>query len=153
MRVGAQDENDSDTGIGQLLAGSILAGTTTHSTERLSRLVAEAGGNFHSQWQWNYIEVYAITLPNACEEAISLLSDSIQNSSLDPEAVVFESHYSEEARRLEDDGFNTAYTALRRQLYSGTAYGRAYLGTRRRYAPLRHLRFAISISAILCRTE
>lgn len=129
VHVGAQDENDTNAGVGQLLAGSILTGTSTRSTRRLARLVAEAGGNFHSLWQWNYIETYAVTLPNACEEAISLLSDSIQNCSLDTEAIEYSrSMILKEMRRQEDDPFNAAYTTLRRQLYRGTPYGRAYLG-------------------------
>ena len=44
VRVGAQDERFTNVGIGQLLAGSILAGSKTHSNFRLARLAAEAGG-------------------------------------------------------------------------------------------------------------
>jgi len=129
VRTGALDENPGNTGIGQLLAGSILAGTTTRSTGRLSRLVAEAGGNFHSQWQWNYTEVYAVTLPSASLEAVSIIADSIQNSSLDPQSIEYSrSTILKEIGRQEDDPFNSAYTSVRSQLYSGTPYGRPYLG-------------------------
>jgi predicted Zn-dependent peptidase len=129
VRVGAQDERSKGIGIGQLLAGSILAGSTTRPTFRLAQLAAQAGGNFHSVWQWNYIETYAVTLPNACDEAISLLSDAVQNSSLDPEAIErSRSAILKEIGREVDDPFNSAYTEMRELLFRYTPYGRAYLG-------------------------
>jgi predicted Zn-dependent peptidase len=127
--VGAQNEDKSETGIGQLLACSILAGTTTRSTIRLAKLVQEAGGNFHSVWQWNYTEIYAVTLPESCDEGISLLADSIQNAALDPLAVEFsKGTIAKEIRQQDEDTFNSAYTALRKLLHPGSAYGRSYIG-------------------------
>ncbi|HEY3297888.1 MAG TPA: pitrilysin family protein [Armatimonadota bacterium] len=129
VRVGAQDEREGSAGIGQILAGSVLAGSTTRSRVRLSRLAAEAGGNFHSVWQWNYIETYAVTLPSAYGEAISLLADAIQNSSLDAVAIErSRSTIMREMGRQQDDPFNSALTLLRRSMYEGMPYGRSYLG-------------------------
>lgn len=129
IRVGAADENSSDTGIGQLLAGSILAGTETRSAAKLARLVSEVGGNFHALWQWNYLEVYAVTVPDVCEETIALLSDSIQNSKLDGAAIEYaKSAILKEISRMDGDPFNTAYTALRRRVQQSSVYDRPYLG-------------------------
>lgn len=129
IRVGASDEPDSKQGVGQLLAGSILAGTKTRSPARLYRLISEVGGNFHAVWQWNYLEVFAVTSPDMCEDTISLLADAIQNSRLDASAVEYaRAAILRQARQLESDSFNSAYTALRRMVHRGTPYDRPYLG-------------------------
>lgn len=129
VRVGAQNEDESNAGIGQLVAGSMLSGSTRRGTVKLARLVSEVGGNFHAVWQWNYIEVYAVTRPSACEEAISLLADAVQHSSFEPVAVDYSrSAILKEMNRRNDDAFNSAYTAIRGLLYTGTPYARSYLG-------------------------
>lgn len=129
VRVGAQNEDKSQTGIGQLLCSSILAGTTTRSSAKLAKLVQEAGGNFHATWQWNYIEAYAVTLPESCNEGISLLADTIQNALLDPMAVEYSKMtIAKEIKQQEGDTFNYAYTIMRKLLHQGTAYGRSYIG-------------------------
>jgi len=129
IRVGASDEHELNAGIGQLLAGSILAGTKTRSASKLARLISEVGGNFHAVWQWNYLEVYAVTPPQTCEETLSLLADSILNSRLDRAAVEYSrAAILREAQRQEEDPFNCAYTALRRLVHLGTPYDRLYLG-------------------------
>ena len=129
IRVGAADENSENTGIGQLLAASILAGTETRSAPKLARLISEVGGNFHAAWQWNYLEVYAVTVPTMCEETIALLSDSIQNSKLDGAAIEYaKSAIMKEISRKDEDPFNAAYTALRKLVQKGSAYDRTYLG-------------------------
>lgn len=129
VRVGASDEDESNAGIGQLLTGSILAGTEVHSATKLARLVSEVGGNFHALWQWNCLEIYAVTTPEMCEEAVGLLADAVLRSKLDSAAVEYSKlAIQREAGRQEDDPFNCAYTALRRLVHRGTAYDRAYLG-------------------------
>ncbi|HUV04411.1 MAG TPA: pitrilysin family protein [Armatimonadota bacterium] len=128
VRVGAPDEDALNAGIGQLLAGSILAGTKSRSATKLARLVSEVGGNFHAVWQWNYLEVFAVTLPQTCEETFGLLADSILNSKLDLAALEYSrAAILREAERQEDP-FNCAYTALRRLIQPGTPYDRPYLG-------------------------
>jgi len=129
VRVGAPDEHELNAGIGQLLAGSILAGTKSRSASKLAKLISEVGGNFHAVWQWNYLEVYAVTPPQTCEETLGLLADSILNSKLDAAAVEYSrAAILREARRQEEDPFNCAYTALRRLVRPGTPYDRSYLG-------------------------
>lgn len=130
IRTGAADETPANAGIGQLLAGSILAGTTTHSNIKLARLVSGVGGNIHSIWQWNYLEVHAVTLPSFCEEAISLIADSIKNSRLDSVAIEYSrSSILKQIKEQEEDPFNKAYTAIRGALHNGGIYGRSYLGS------------------------
>jgi predicted Zn-dependent peptidase len=129
VRMRASDENEANTGIGQLLAVSIFAGTETYSAVRLARLVNQVGGNFHAVWQWNYMELYAVTLPDTCEETISLLADALRNSKLDPNAVDFSrSAILKEVQRQQDDPFNQAYASVRRLVQRGTRYDRPYLG-------------------------
>ena len=129
VRVGAPDEDKSNQGIGQLLAGSILAGTEGRSTTKLARLLSGVGGNFHAGWQWNYLEIYAITPPETCEETIGLLAESVQDSKLDEAAVEYSKDaIAKESRRQGDDPFDSAYTTVRRLVHSGTAYDRPYLG-------------------------
>lgn len=129
IRVGARDEDAENSGIGSLLAGSMLAGTKTQSNVKLSRLVSEVGGNFHALWQWNYIEVYAITVPSMCEDTISLLADSIQNSKLDPAGIEYaKTSLARQSQSMDDDPFTAAYSVLRRMIHQGTPYDRTFIG-------------------------
>ena len=128
-RVGAQDETPSTAGTGHLLAGSILSGTEGRAPLKLSRLVSEVGGNFRALWQWNYVEVYAVTVPSMWSETLGLLADSVQESTLDQRAIDFSrTSIIRQISHQEDDLFNSAYTALRRLIHYKTPYDRAYLG-------------------------
>lgn len=129
IRVGAADENESNAGIGHLLAGSILAGSKFRSPEKFAKLISEMGGSFHSVWYWDHVEVYAVTAPQTYEEAIGLLADSIINSRLDSASIERSRQMLlREASTQQDDAFNHAYTALRRLVHNGTPYDRPYLG-------------------------
>lgn len=129
IRIGAEDENSTNAGIGQLVAGSILAGTETRSAVKLARLTSEVGGNFHAVWQPNYLEVYAVTLPDMADDAVSLLADSVLNSKFEQSAVDYaRSAIAKESKRQADDAFTTAYSALRRLVQRGSVYDRPYLG-------------------------
>jgi predicted Zn-dependent peptidase len=128
-RVGAQDETPSTTGIGHMLAGSILSGTEGRAPLKLSRLVSEVGGNFRALWQWNYIEVYAVTVPSVWSDTLGLLADSVQESTLDQRAIDYSrTSLIRQISQQDDDTFNFAYTALRRLIHYKTPYDRAYLG-------------------------
>jgi len=130
-RVGAADESESTAGIGHLLAGSVLAGTKTRSAAKLARLVSEVGGNFHAVWQWDYLEIYAVTLPQMCEDAISLLADSVRAASLEPAALEYaRSAILRQSRAVLDDPYTSAYTTLNNLVHRRDPYGRPYLGTR-----------------------
>lgn len=129
VRIGAADEDASNAGIGQLVAGSILAGTETRSAAKLARLTSEVGGNFHAVWQPNYLEIYAVTLPDMADDAVSLLADSVQNSKFDQSAVDYaRAAIAKESKRQADDAFTSAYGALRRLVQHGSVYDRPYLG-------------------------
>lgn len=129
IRIGAEDETPENAGIGQLLAGSILAGTETRSALKLSRLISQVGGNFHAIWQPNYVEIYAVTIPSMAGDTISLLADSVMNSRFDSAAVDYSRNaIIKESERQSDDAFNAAYTALRHMVHKGSAYDRPYLG-------------------------
>ncbi|MHB1000435.1 MAG: M16 family metallopeptidase [Armatimonadota bacterium] len=128
-RVGAAEENKNNAGIGHLLAGSILSGTEGRAPLKLARLVSEVGGNFHAVWQWNYLEVYAVTVPDRWNETLGLLADSIQGSTLDPRAVEYaRSSILKRISNQDSDPFNNAYTEIRRMLHRNTPYDRTYLG-------------------------
>lgn len=129
LRIGAEDESPTDAGIGQLLAGTILSGTETRSALKLSRLISEVGGNFHAVWQPNYLEIHAVTVPDMADETVSLLADSIMNSTLEPEAIEYSRKaILKEADRQADDPFTVAYNAVRHLVQRGTPYDRPYLG-------------------------
>lgn len=129
VRVGAKDEAASIAGIGHLLSGSILSGTEGRAPSKLSKLLAEVGGNFTAVWQWNYMEIRAITIPSMWDETYSLLADSIKQSILDQRAIDYSREtVSKQVIQQETDLYNSAYTALRRIIYKGTPYDRPYLG-------------------------
>jgi predicted Zn-dependent peptidase len=129
IKVGADDERAANAGIGQLLAGSILAGTNTVYSVPFARVISDVGGNLHSVWQWDYLEVYAVTLPQFTGDTISLLADSIKNSSIDPRAIEFSrTAILRQAQSESDDPFTCAYTALRKLIHRGGSYDRSYLG-------------------------
>jgi len=130
IRVGAAQENESTEGIGHLLAGTILSGSEGRTPRRLAELVSEVGGNFRAVWQWDYIEIYAVTLPGMCDEAIGLLSESISSPSFEPEAVESaRSAILKQMKALEDNQYSTGYNLLVTQVHKGDPYGRPYLGS------------------------
>jgi len=130
IRVGADKESEADAGIGHLLAGTLLAGTQGRSPRQLAQLVSEVGGNFRAVWQWDYIEIYAVTLPEMCEGAIGLLSESVRSPSFDPSAIErAKAAIVKQMRTIEDSRYSKAYNSLVAQMYKGTPYGRHYLGS------------------------
>jgi zinc protease len=129
VRIGAEDEGVKNAGMGQLLAGAILSGTETRSALKLARLISEVGGNFHAVWQPNYLEISAVTLPDMADDTISLLADSVVNSSFDARAVDYSRNaILKEVGRTGDDAFSVAYTAVRHVVLRGSAFDRPYLG-------------------------
>lgn len=130
IRVGAAQEDESTAGIGHLLAGSLLAGTQGRSPRKLAQLVSEVGGNFHAVWQWDYIEIYAVTLPELCGDAISLLSECVRSPSFDPDAIDrARSAVLRQTLASKDNQYSAAYSALVAQVHKGNRYGRPYLGS------------------------
>lgn len=129
VKVGAEDEDPSCAGIGHLIAGSILSGSEGRAPRKLAKLMSEVGGNFNAVWQWNYMEVSALTTPSMWKQTFGLLADSLQQSTLDQRAIDFsKAAMIKEFSRQDDDLFNAAYTSLRRIIYKGTPYDRLYLG-------------------------
>jgi predicted Zn-dependent peptidase len=129
IRVGAAQENKQTEGIGHLLAGTILSGSERRTPRRLAEVVSEVGGNFHAVWQWDYIEIYAVTLPRMCDEAIGLLAESISSPSFEPDAVErARSAVLKQMKALEDNQYSTGYNLLVAQVHKGNPYGRPYLG-------------------------
>ncbi len=129
ISVGAAQESNSNAGIGHLLAGSLLAGTEGRSPRKLAQLISDVGGNFRAVWQWDYIEIYAVTLPEMCDEAVGLLSECVRSPSFDPAG--FERARNAVLRQIlsaKDNQYAAAYGSLVAQVHKGEPYGRPYLG-------------------------
>lgn len=129
VRAGAEYEDEANEGIGHVLAGSILGGTKSRSPRQYARLFSEVGGSFQATWQWDYLEIYGVTLPELCGDAITLLADSIQQSAFRTDVVEYaKSAILSQARVVEADSFGAAYTELRKAFYPPGFYSRSFLG-------------------------
>ncbi|MBP6962853.1 MAG: insulinase family protein [Armatimonadetes bacterium] len=129
IRVGAAREDDSNSGIGHLLAGTLLSGTEGRSPRKLSQLFSQVGGNFHAVRQWDYIEIYAVTLPEMCADAVGLLSEAVRKPSFDSAAVErAKASLLKQSRTLQDNAYQAAYYALVARMNGGGPYGGAFLG-------------------------
>jgi len=129
VRIGAEDEDKMTEGIGHILAASILGGSKSRSARQYARLFSEVGGSFQASWQWDYLEIYGLTLPELCNEAITLLADSIQQPAFRSDVVEYaKSAILSQMRTGENRAFDMACTDLRKALYPPGPYRRSLIG-------------------------
>lgn len=129
VKVGAAEERESNAGIGNLVARTLLASTRNKRAETVATVVDEVGGNFQSGWHPDYTEIRAITTTSGFDDAVSLLGDILINAN-------FEQRWVEKARQdiladissQGDDIFETTYEQIQRKLYRDNPYHRPSLG-------------------------
>ncbi|MCL6520012.1 MAG: insulinase family protein [Armatimonadetes bacterium] len=129
IRMNVNGEDKATQGLGHLFAGSILGGTKSRSPGKVARLFSEVGGSFHAVWQWDYLEIYGVTVPGMCNEALALLADSVRKPAFYPEIVEYSrSVVLKQAKAFESEPFNAAYAELRKSLYPAGPYRHAFIG-------------------------
>lgn len=118
IRIEGNSEDKNTQGLGHLLAASILGGTKSRSPSKVARLFSEVGGSFHAVWQWDYLEIYGLTVPEMCNEALALLADSVRKPAFYPEVIEYaRSAVLKQAKAFESDPFSAAYAKLRKAFY------------------------------------
>ncbi len=130
VRAGATQETAANSGIGSFTAQALFDSTTTNTPESMTAAINALGGNVSAAWHSDWTQISALTVSDRYKDAISLLSDALENADFDPAAV-------EDTRRQilsaldnrDADQFQTAYGSLEHSLYAGTSYARPEGGT------------------------
>jgi len=132
IKVGAAEERESNAGIGNLVAHTLLTSTRNRRAEKVAAIADEVGGNLQTVWHPDYTEIKAITTVSGFDDAVILLSDILNNAS-------FEQKWVDKARQEilteiatdGDDIFNTTYKQIRQNLYRDNPYHRTPSGYER----------------------
>jgi len=130
VRAGATQETAVNSGIGSFTAQALFDSTTSNTPESMTAAINALGGNVSAAWHPDWTQISALTVRDRYKDAISLLSDALENADFDPAAV-------EDTRRQilsaldnrDADQFQTAYGSLEHSLYAGTSYARPEGGT------------------------
>jgi len=125
VKAGGEQERESNAGIGNLVARTLLASTRNRRAETVAAVIDEVGGNFQTGWHPDYTEIKAITTTAGFDDAVGLLGDILNNAN-------FEQQWVDRARQEilteitteGDDVFQTTYGQVRRKLYHANPYHR-----------------------------
>jgi len=129
IKAGAAEERESNAGIGNLVARTLLTSTRNKRAETVATVVDEVGGNFEAEWNPDYTEIKAITTTSHFDDAIGLIGDILNNAE-------FEKQWVERARQdilkeistAGDDVFQTTYDQITQKLYQDNPYHRPHAG-------------------------
>lgn len=125
IKAGASLERESNAGIGNLIAHTLLASTRNKRAEKVAAIADEVGGNLQTEWHPDYTEIKAITTTSGFDDAVILLGDILNNAS-------FEQKWVDRARQEIlagiateiDDIFSSTYEQVRQRLYRDNPYHR-----------------------------
>lgn len=125
IKAGASEERESNAGIGNMIAHTLLTSTRNKRAEKVAAIADEVGGNLQTEWHPDYTEIKAITTTSEFENAVILLGDILNNAD-------FERKWVDRARQdilaemaaEDDDIFNATYEQIRQRLYKDNPYHR-----------------------------
>jgi zinc protease len=87
VRAGAPQETDANAGIGNFVAHSLFASTTTSIPETMTRDINALGGNVGATWHPDWTQIAALTVKDKFSDAVFLLADVLKNATFDPDVV------------------------------------------------------------------
>jgi zinc protease len=130
FKGGVLAETTANNGITQLLAKTLLKGTTTRSAEKIATKIESVGGSIDSYGGNNSFGVNAEVLSIDFATGLDLLADVLLNP-------IFPANELEREREVQiagiyarkDDLLKSASVAMRRGLFGDTGYGLDSLGT------------------------
>jgi zinc protease len=127
--VGSLHEEVGEEGISHCIEHMLFKGTKRFAVGEISRRVEFLGGDMNAYTSFEHT-VFYITLPAAhAAEAIDILSDSIFNSSFDPEELTREKEVIlEELKRNEDSPGYMLGRKIFGALYAGTPAAKPIIG-------------------------
>jgi zinc protease len=125
IKAGASEERESNAGIGNLVARTLLTSTRNRRAEKVAAIADEVGGNFLTEWNADYTEIKVMTTKSGFDDAVILLGDILNNAS-------FEQKWVDRARQEilseittgNDDVFSATYEQIRQRLYQDNPYHR-----------------------------
>ncbi|HOK55254.1 MAG TPA: pitrilysin family protein, partial [Armatimonadota bacterium] len=129
IKAGAAEERESNAGIGNLVARTLLASTRNRRAETVAAVIDAVGGNFQTEWHPDYTEIKVITTKAGFDSTTSILGDILNNAK-------FEQKWVDRAREeilteivtQGDDVFQTSYEQVRMKLYQDNPYHRPTRG-------------------------
>lgn len=123
VKVGAAQEDPNRPGVGNFVARTLLASTSNHVPESLQEQIGNLGGNVTATWQPDYTQVSALTVKDQFRDAVSLLSDVLENADFD--SGVVESTRQDiltDISSTDASVFQSDYNGIRQSLYAGSPY-------------------------------
>lgn len=129
IRVGANEEDNANAGIGNFVASTLLSGTSNQDSETMAHEIGMLGGNATAVWQPDMTQIKALTLASQFDEASYLICDVLKNANFSDDAVESSRHdLLANMQSQSDDLYQETYDGLRSALYAGTPYAHPQLG-------------------------
>lgn len=133
VRAGAAQETAETSGVGSLVARTLLASTASNTPETMTAAINALGGSVSAVWHPDWTQISALTVPDRFSDAVFLLSDVLRNADFgggDPKVLEDARGQLLAAQDVRDaDQYALAYAGLTRALYAGTSYARPEGGT------------------------
>jgi zinc protease len=132
VRAGTRREQAGQPGVAHFLEHLLFKGTPTHPTEEsIDGSIEDLGGTLDAATSYDWAHFYTEIPSSGCDDAIGLLADIIQHSTISPDSVDQERPVIlDEIQRAEDDPGQSLADVARSILYShGSAYSRPITGT------------------------
>lgn len=130
VKVGAAQENPNRPGVGNFVAQTLLASTSNMVPGSLQEQIGKLGGNVAATWQPDYTQLSVLTVKDQFRDAVSLVSDILQNADFD--SGVVKSTRQDILRSIgatESSPFQIDYSGIRQSLYAGSQYALPQNGT------------------------
>ncbi|MCP3676037.1 MAG: insulinase family protein [Deltaproteobacteria bacterium] len=131
VNIGAADEGRDVAGGSHLLEHMLFKGTEKREVGQIAGEVEAAGGYINAYTSHDNTVYYLMVASRYFDRGLDILSDAIQNSSLDVKEVEREKEVVlEEIRMGEDSPRRVLYRKLLASAFTSHPYGRPVIGTR-----------------------
>jgi zinc protease len=120
---GARAEDDSNTGITNLMASAMLKGTTSRSAEEIAYEIESRGGSINSFSGHNSFVFELDMLSRDVDIGMEILTDVIANPSFKEEIVEREKEAAlASIKRVDDEIFSASMKFFRKNMFKGHPY-------------------------------
>jgi predicted Zn-dependent peptidase len=127
---GSRMEADGEGGISHLIEHMLFKGTPTRSAEEIAQSIEGRGGHLNAFTDREMTCYYARVLADDLENAVDVLGDMYQNSSIEPAELELEkSVVQEEIRKYEDSPEDHIHDLHARERWGDHPLGRPVIGS------------------------
>ena len=129
VKVGSADESKKIAGISHVFEHMLFKGTKTKPVGQIASMVESVGGDINAYTSFDNT-VFHLTIPSRhFSTGLDVISDAVQNSSMDPEELKKELEVVlEEIRMNEDNPGRRLFKSILGTAYNVHPYGRPVIG-------------------------